>query len=241
VSDAREIVDAADASALTSAIGARVADVRARIAAACVRAGRSSGDITLVAVTKTHPADVVAAAFAAGLRDFGENRVQEAAPKIADLRERNLAPTWHLVGHLQRNKTAAAIDLFDILHSVDSIRLAETISAHASRHVRVLLEVNVTGAPSKFGTSPEGAPALAERIGGMPNIELTGLMTVAPQVDDPEDARPVFRTMRHLRDALGLRELSMGMTGDFEVAVEEGSTLVRVGRALFGARGEAGH
>lgn len=232
--------DAADAGTLTSAIAARVVEVRARIDAACARAGRSPRDITLVGVTKTHPSHVVAAAFAAGLRDFGENRVQEAAPKIADLRRRDLAPAWHLIGHLQRNKVAAAIDLFDILHSVDSIRLAETISARASRRVRVLLEVNVTGEPSKFGISPNEAPVLAERIGGMPNIELTGLMTVAPEVDDPEDARPVFRTMRHLRDAIGLRELSMGMTGDFEVAVEEGSTLVRVGRALFGARGAGG-
>ncbi|MDP9236870.1 MAG: YggS family pyridoxal phosphate-dependent enzyme [Chloroflexota bacterium] len=222
-------------------MAAHFAAVRARIDAACARAGRSPGDITLVAVTKTHPSHVIAAAFAAGLRDFGENRVQEAAPKVADLRERGLAPAWHLIGHLQRNKAAAAIDLFDILHSVDSIRLAETISAHASRPVRVLLEVNVTGELSKFGISPEETPGLAEHIGGMPNIALTGLMTVAPPVDDPEDARPVFRTVRQLRDAIGLRELSMGMTGDFEVAVEEGSTLVRVGRALFGARGEAGH
>ncbi len=160
----------------------------------------------------------------------------EAAAKIGALRAQDVAPRWHLVGHLQRNKVAAALNLFDILHSVDSERLAEAISAQATRTVRVFIEVNVAGEASKFGVQPSEATGLAERIGALPNLDLLGLMTVAPQVDDPEDVRRVFRTLRELRDALGLRELSMGMTDDFEVAVEEGSTLVRVGRAIFGAR-----
>jgi hypothetical protein len=221
---------------MDSDIAANITRVQARISAAAERAGRWSGDITLIGVSKTRPAGVVAAAFAAGLRDFGENRVQEAASKIGALRAQHVTPCWHLVGHLQRNKVAAALDLFDILHSVDSERLAEAISAQAAGPVRVLIEVNVAGEASKFGVAPGDVAGLAERIGRLPNIELVGLMTVAPQVDDPEDVRPVFRTLRQLRDTVGLRELSMGMTDDFEVAVEEGSTLVRVGRAIFGAR-----
>jgi hypothetical protein len=216
----------------------RLAAVRARIDAACVRAGRSPSDITLVGVSKTQPAAVVVAAFAAGLRDFGENRVQEAAGKIDAVRALGITPRWHLVGHLQRNKAGAAINLFDILHSVDSERLAEAIDAQAHCSVRVLIEVNVAGEASKFGVAPAAVAALAERIGRLPHIELVGLMTVAPQVDNAEDVRPIFRQLRELRDAVGLAELSMGMTDDFEVAIEEGSTLVRVGRAIFGARGE---
>jgi hypothetical protein len=219
-------------------VAARLALVRARIDAACVRAHRSPGDITLVGVSKTQSASAVAAAFDAGLRDFGENRVQEAAQKIQELRSLGVAPRWHLIGHLQRNKVGAAVNLFDILHSVDSERVAEAIDAQADHRVRVLLEVNVAGEASKFGVAPADVPALAERIGRLPHIELLGLMTVAPQVDNPEDVRPVFRQLRELRDAVGLPELSMGMTDDFEVAIEEGSTLVRVGRAIFGARGE---
>jgi hypothetical protein len=215
----------------------RIAAVRARIEAACARSGRAPSDVTLVAVTKTHRADVIAAAFAAGMRDFGENRVQEAVPKISELRGRGIAPRWHLVGHLQTNKVAAAIEAFDILHGVDSERLARAISERATRPVPVFLEVNAGGEPSKFGVAPQEAGTLAEIIGGLPNVELRGLMTVAPRTDHPEDLRPVFRRLRELRHAIGLRELSMGMTDDFEIAIEEGSTLVRVGRAIFGARG----
>ncbi len=217
-------------------IAANLATVHARVGAAAARAGRSSHDITLVGVSKTHPVEIARAAFDAGLRDLGENRVQEAAPKISKMREEGAAPNWHLVGHLQRNKVPAATDLFDILHSVDSERLAEAISAAATRSLRVFIEVNVAGEETKFGAAPAEVSKLAQRVGRLPNIELAGLMTVAPRVDDPEDVRPVFRALRELRDAIGLRELSMGMTDDFEVAVEEGSTLVRVGRAIFGAR-----
>jgi pyridoxal phosphate enzyme (YggS family) len=217
-------------------IDLRLAEVRARIALAAGRAGRSSNDITLVGVTKTHAVDRIRAAWTAGLRDFGENRVQEAEQKIDALRGLEVPARWHLVGHLQRNKVPVAIGLFDILHSVDSERLAEAINAHAERPVRVLLEVNVAGEASKFGIAPQDVLKLAERVGRLPGLDLAGLMTVAPRADHPEDVRGVFRTLRHLRDAAGLHELSMGMTDDFEVAVEEGSTLVRVGRAIFGAR-----
>jgi pyridoxal phosphate enzyme (YggS family) len=217
-------------------LAARVAAVQERIARAAACAGRAPAEVRLVAVSKTHPASAVREAFAAGLRDFGENRVQEAAAKIDGLRAQDVTPRWHLVGHLQRNKVAAALNLFDILHSVDSERLAEAISAAATHSVGVFIEVNVAGETSKFGVQPGEAAGLAERIGALPNLDLLGLMTVAPRVDNPEDVRQVFRALRELRDALGLRELSMGMTDDFEVAVEEGSTLVRVGRAIFGAR-----
>ena len=219
------------------ATGRRIAGVRERIAAACARAGRDPGDVTLIGVTKTHDASAVAAAHAAGLRDFGENRVQEAAPKIEAVRAAGIDATWHLIGHLQTNKIRAALGLFDILHGVDSGRLGEAISASATRPVRVLAQVNVAGETSKHGVSAEDAPPLVERLRELPNIDVIGLMTVGPQADNPEEVRPVFRSLRALRDRLGLRELSMGMTDDFEVAVEEGATMVRVGRAIFGERG----
>ena len=222
-----------------SVIAANIVAVRARIGAACERSGRDPRDITLVGVSKTQPAAAVAAAWGAGLRDFGENRVQEAADKIPSLRAQGVAPVWHLIGHLQTNKAAAAIDLFDILHSVDSERIAAVIDSRASRRLRVLLEVNVSGEASKQGVTPGEAARITEHLGGLRNLDLAGLMTVAPQADDPESVRPVFRRLRELRDAIGLRELSMGMTDDFEVAVQEGSTLVRVGRAIFGPRGDA--
>ena len=220
----------------TASIGSRIAAVRRRIADACERSGRDPAHVRVVGISKTHGADVVAAAYEAGLRDFGENRVQEAAPKIAELRDRGVTATWHLVGHLQRNKVTAALGRFDILHSVDSMALAERINARAERRVPVLLEVNVGGDPAKFGVSPVDTAELASQIRRLQRIELLGLMTVAPQADDRESVRPVFRQLRELRGAIGLSELSMGMTDDFEVAVEEGSTLVRVGRAIFGDR-----
>lgn len=217
-------------------VAARIIAVRERIARACERGGRDPAGVTLIGVSKTHPPDAIAAAHAAGLADFGENRVQEALPKIDALRDRAVTPCWHLVGHLQTNKAKAAGGAFDILHSVDSERLADAIARHAERHISVLIEVNVAGETSKFGVAPRDAGALAERIARMPMLQLLGLMTVAPRADHPEDVRPVFRALRELRDATGLRELSMGMTDDYEVAVEEGATFVRVGRAIFGPR-----
>lgn len=221
-------------------IAERIVEVRARIDAACARAGRDPSGVTLIGVTKTHAPATIAEAHAAGLRDFGENRVQEAAPKIEELRAAGIVARWHMVGHLQTNKVRAALGLFDILHGVDSGRLGEAISAVAQGPVRVLVQVNVAGEASKQGVPPDVAPGLVERLRGHDNIDVIGLMTVAPQADNPEHVRPVFRALRMLRDTLGLRELSMGMTGDYEIAVEEGATMVRVGRAIFGGRPAGG-
>jgi pyridoxal phosphate enzyme (YggS family) len=208
---------------------------RARIAAACERAGRQPGEVTLIGVSKTVSADAIAEAVAAGLEDLGENRVQEAAEKIEALSLRGITPRWHLIGHLQSNKAKTAANLFAIIHSVDSFRLAQELSRRAGR-TAILLEVNAAQEASKFGFAPtEVAPALSS-IAALPHLDVQGLMTVAPLSDDPEAVRPVFRELRRLRDALGLRELSMGMTNDFEVAIEEGATMVRVGRAIFGER-----
>jgi hypothetical protein len=152
------------------------------------------------------------------------------------VRSRGCFPRWHLVGHLQRNKVGPALELFDILHSVDSDRLAEQIAARARRTVPVLVEVNIGGEATKFGAAPGDLPGLVGRLRLLPNLDVRGLMAVAPRVDDAEQVRSLFRELRQLGEQLGLRELSMGMTDDFEVAVEEGSTLVRVGRAIFGPR-----
>ena len=216
-------------------IADNITTVRRRIAAACERAGRPPDEVTLIGVSKGVPADAIAEAVAAGLADIGENRVQEAAAKIEALSRRGIMPRWHLVGHLQTNKAKIAANLFAIIHSVDSLRLAQELSRRAQR-VGILLEVNAAQEASKFGFAPkEVAPALSS-IASLPHLDVQGLMTVAPQSHDPEAVRPVFRELRQLRDALGLRELSMGMTDDFEVAIEEGATMVRVGRAIFGER-----
>ena len=222
---------------MAAGITANLARVLAAIEAAATRADRRRSDVTLVCISKTHDVATVRAALGAGATDFGENRIQEAAPKIDALRSAGLAPRWHLVGHLQRNKVKEAVRLFDILHSVDSERLAAAIDAAAERKIDVLIEVNVAGEATKHGIAQKELDALAGRIAALQNLELRGLMTVAPRVDDPEDVRPIFRELRLMRDRLGLQDLSMGMTDDFEVAVEEGSTLVRVGRAIFGPRG----
>jgi hypothetical protein len=220
-----------------TAIAERLDAVRRRVEAACERAGRSPDEVTLVAITKTFPPDAVREAAAAGLRDFGENRVQEAESKLRELADLTPRPTWHMVGHLQTNKVKTAVSLFDIIQSVDSLHLAEAISRRAPHdRVPVLLEVNVSGEAAKYGFSVEELPAAAESARRLPNLDVRGLMTVAPLVDDAEEARPVFRRLRELAGELGLAELSMGMTDDLEVAVEEGATIVRVGRAIFGER-----
>jgi pyridoxal phosphate enzyme (YggS family) len=212
--------------------------VRARITAACERAGRSPAGVTLVAVTKNFPPEAIREAHAAGVRHFGENRVQEAAAKLPSLADLSPPPTWHMVGHLQTNKVKTAIGLFDIIQSVDSLHLAESISRRAphSTRVPVLLEVNVSGEASKQGLAPEALVEAVEAARGLPGIDVRGLMTVAPVVEDAETVRPVFRRLRELGETLDLPDLSMGMTDDFEVAVEEGATIVRVGRAIFGER-----
>lgn len=218
-------------------IAANVAAVRGRIERAARSAGRDPASVTLVAVSKSFPAAAVSLAHAAGVRHFGENWVQEAAAKLPLLAGLTPRPVWHFVGHLQTNKVRAALDLFDVIESVDSLHLAQAIARRAGgAPVPVLVEVNVAGESSKFGFSPEETPAAVERLRALPGLEVRGLMTVAPETPDPEQVRPVFRRLRQLAQGLGLPELSMGMTNDFEVAVQEGATIVRLGRAVFGPR-----
>lgn len=219
-----------------ASVESRLRRVEERIAAACQRAGRELSDITLVAVAKEVEAKAIMEACAAGIRHFGENRVQEAQRKRELLTELKPPPTWHMVGHLQTNKVKSALELFDIIHSIDSLHLAEVVSQRASHPVPVLLQVNVSSEAAKGGFSPEELPSVLQDVRGLANIEVEGLMTIAPLVRDPEEARPFFRQLRILRDKLGLRHLSMGMTDDFEVAIEEGATMVRIGRAIFGER-----
>lgn len=218
-------------------------EVESRIAAACRRAGRNPDDVEIVAVTKTHGAEVVGEAVAAGLRIVGENKVQEAAWKKPVSAS---GPEWHLIGHLQGNKVRHALELFDCIHSVDSAALADRIDRIAGEtgaSPRILLEVNVSGEKSKSGMKPEEVESVARHIvENCRRITLEGLMTMAPFSENPEDARPCFRRLRELRDSLqnrlgiGLPRLSMGMSGDYEVAVEEGATWVRLGTVLFGER-----
>jgi hypothetical protein len=222
-----------------------IARVEERIAAACRRSGRRREDVRLVAVSKTHPADSVRAAFAAGLRDFGENRVQEAASKLQALAE--LGATWHLVGHLQSNKARVACELFDWVHSVDSLRLAEKLAqgaASGGTWMPVLIEVNLGEETSKAGVRATEVAALAEQIAPLETLDLCGLMVIPPFLENPEGVRPYFRQLRALAGEIekrnlpnvSIRELSMGMSNDFEVAIEEGATMVRVGTAIFGKR-----
>ena len=217
-------------------IEANVREVQKRIAWACERSYRSPGEITLVVVTKEVGISAIRAAFDCGIRDFGENRVQEAEEKIGQLSDLKPDVTWHMVGHLQSNKAKTAVELFDIIHGVDSIKLAEILSRRVEKSLPVLLQVNVSGEATKGGFVVSGVGAAVEEIRQLPNLKVVGLMTIAPFVADIEEARPVFRKLRELRDSLGLEHLSMGMTDDFEVAVEEGATMLRVGRAIFGDR-----
>jgi len=223
-----------------STIAERLEAVRLRIADACHRGGRSPDEITLVAVTKGFPPEVVRQAAAVGIRHFGENRVQEAQAKLPLLADLSPPPTWHMVGHLQTNKVKTALNLFDIIHSVDSLHLAEAISRRVSPSVRVpvLLEINIAGDPAKYGFSPEELPAQAEAVRRLPGLDVRGLMTIAPMAEDPEEVRPTFSRLRQLARSLDLAELSMGMTDDFEVAVEVGATIVRIGRAILGERSQ---
>ena len=217
-------------------IAANLRDVNGRIVRACERSHRSPGEITLVVVTKEVEVSAIRAAFDCGIRDFGENRVQEAEDKIAQLSDLRPDVTWHMVGHLQSNKAKAAVELFDIIHSVDSIRLAEILSRRAEKSFPVLLQVNVLGEATKSGFVVSEIANAVNEIKKLPNLKVMGLMTIAPLVSEPEEVCPVFRKLRELRDSLGLEHLSMGMTDDFEVAVEEGATMLRVGRAIFGER-----
>ena len=217
-------------------ISQNLQDVKRRIAQAARRAGRSPEEITIVAVTKGLATQSIEAALEAGIRHIGENRVQEAGGKIAHLSASGLRPTWHMVGHLQRNKVKTAVEIFDIIHSIDSLRLAQALSSHAQNTIPVLIQVNVSGEGTKSGFSIAELPEAVAGIRCLPNLAVKGLMAIAPLASDPEEVRPIFRKLRELRDSLGLEHLSMGMTDDFEVAVEEGATMVRIGRAIFGER-----
>jgi pyridoxal phosphate enzyme (YggS family) len=227
-------------------IAERVAAVRERIARAAERAGRAPDTVRLVAVSKTHPAERVREAFAAGLRDFGENRVQEAEAKVETLAELRAAGLrWHLIGHLQSNKARRAAALFDVVHSIDSrdlgLRLAR-LGQEAGRPLRGLVQVDLAGEATKSGLPESDLLPALEALRGAEGLQVEGLMLLPPFLEDPEAVRPYFRRLRELLEqacAGGLlagRELSMGMSHDFEVAVEEGATLVRVGTALFGER-----
>jgi pyridoxal phosphate enzyme (YggS family) len=217
-------------------ISANLRDVQGRIFKACERSHRSPDEIKLVVVTKEVGVSAIRAAFDCGVRDFGENRVQEAEDKIAQLSDLKPDVTWHMVGHLQSNKARTALELFDIIHSVDSVRLAEILSRRVERNFPVLLQVNVPGEATKSGFAVNEVEAVVGEIRRLPNLRVMGLMTIAPLVADTEEVRPVFRKLRELRDFLGLEHLSMGMTDDFEVAVGEGATILRIGRAIFGER-----
>ena len=223
-------------------LAANLAALRARLAAACARAGRDAASVTLLAVSKFQPPEAVRAALDAGLVHFGESRVQEAKAKIP------LCPgraRWHMIGHLQSNKCRDAVALFELVQSVDSLALAQELDRQcekAAKTLPVLLEVNVAGEASKFGYAPARMLAEFRELSALPRLEVHGLMTIAPYTPTPERVRPVFRRLRELRgeceQILGapLPHLSMGMSGDFEIAIEEGATIVRVGTALFGER-----
>lgn len=217
-------------------IEANVWEINQHIANACERAGRSVNDVIVVAVTKTVDASSIENAFKAGIRHFGENRVQEATLKIEQLKGLRNNVTWHMIGHLQTNKAKTAANLFDIIHSVDSFKLAEILNNCSRGKKPVLIQVNTTSQSTKRGFPIIELSEAVKRIAQMQNLSIIGLMTIAPWVDDAELVRPVFRQLRQLRDALGLQHLSMGMTNDYEVAIEEGATILRIGRAIFGER-----
>jgi pyridoxal phosphate enzyme (YggS family) len=224
----------------------RFEDVRGRIATAARRCNRSPDEIRLIAVTKTHPIETIKKAVALGISDLGENRVQEAEEKIVELRRE--AVRWHLVGHLQANKARRAVVLFDVIHSLDSATLAQRLDRICGEEGReefpVLIQIDLAGEESKTGVATDELPALLQALNGCRRLRLIGLMTLPPYFEDPEYARPFFKALRELRDDLRRQgnfgnlpgELSMGMTHDFEIAVEEGATMVRVGTAIFGER-----
>ena len=219
-------------------------EVEKKIEEACRRAGRNRSEVTLIAVSKTKPVSMLQEAYSAGIREFGENKVQEMMDKYDVLPD---DIHWHMIGHLQRNKVKYLMGKAALIHSVDSLRLAEEISAQSVRHqvvTDILIEVNIAGEETKFGTDREEAISLVEEASRLPGIHICGLMTIAPFVENPEDNRTYFRQIRELSvdiaakkiDNVDMRILSMGMTGDYEVAIEEGATMVRVGTGIFGER-----
>jgi PLP dependent protein len=229
-----------------NSIADNIQSIRERIANAAAGCGRSPGEILLLAISKTFPVESISQAVQAGERQFGENRVQEAEGKIRYFKEsQNLQ--WHLVGHLQSNKARLAAELFDVIHSIDSIRLAQRLN-QASREIgktlSVLLQVDLGGEETKFGAESGQIREIASAISGLDGIRLDGLMTIPPYFEDPEKARPYFARLRELREmleseqpgCLGQQHLSMGMSHDFETAIQEGATIVRIGTSIFGLR-----
>jgi len=226
----------------------RLANVRSRIEAAASRSSRSVDQITLVAISKTHPAETLRTALAAGVTDLGENRIQEAEGKITELGRK--AARWHMVGHLQANKARRAVSLFDVIHSLDSADLARRLDqlcgSEGREELQVLIQVDLGGEETKTGIDPHELPELLDALRDAERLRLIGLMTLPPYFENADCARPYFKTLRELRDELqsqgrfGERtgELSMGMTHDFEIAIEEGATMVRVGTAIFGERNQ---
>lgn len=219
-------------------------EVEERIREACRRSGRKREDVTLIAVSKTKPVEILQEAYDIGSRIFGENKVQEIVDKYAALPD---DISWHMIGHLQRNKVKYIIDKVDLIHSVDSLRLAETIEKEAAKRnitANILIEVNMAKEDTKFGAMPEDVKELVSQIARLPHIRIKGLMTIAPFVANPEENRIHFRNLRNLSvdimenksDNVTMGVLSMGMTNDYEVAIEEGATMVRVGTGLFGKR-----
>ena len=219
-------------------------EIKKRVEAACLRVGRKPEEVTLIAVSKTKPVEMLREAYEAGARDFGENKVQEILTKEPELPE---DIRWHMIGHLQRNKVKYIVDKVYLIHSVDSLRLAEEISREAVKkqvEVNILIEVNVAQEESKFGTTVEETATLIREIATLPGIHIRGLMTIAPFVEDPEENRGYFQKLRQLAvdignkniDNISMNILSMGMTGDYMVATQEGATIVRVGTGIFGER-----
>jgi len=221
---------------LQESIEHNIGILRSRIEKACRKNNRAVSAVKLIAVAKNFDSPVVRAAVNCGLRDFGENRVQEAVAKYSELADIRQQITLHYIGHLQSNKVRDALQTVDIIHSIDTVHLAELVSEKAGRLVSVLLQVNLAGEQTKYGFSQEELGRAVDSISAFPNIKIAGLMTIAPVFKDPEEARPLFAAMRSLNSAYGFEELSMGMTDDFEVAVEEGATMIRIGRAIFGER-----
>lgn len=219
---------------IDQSIANNILEVQKLISNACAKVKRSKDEVTVIAVSKTVNEDAIESAFNAGINNFGENRVQEAKEKIYQLA--NIHPTWHMIGHLQTNKVKMALAIFDIIHSVDSINLANEIDRYADKTIPILLQVNVSGEATKNGFSINDISPAVQEIGKLKNLKIVGLMTIAPLVSNPEQVRPIFRKLKELRDYFGLEHLSMGMTDDYEIAIEEGATMVRIGRAIFGER-----
>ncbi|MGD0857146.1 MAG: YggS family pyridoxal phosphate-dependent enzyme [Dehalococcoidia bacterium] len=218
------------------AIPGNIERVHNRIAVACEKGHREFNSVRLIAVTKNSPSKVMRLAYQCGIHDFGENRVQEAGPKFKEIYDIRSLIRLHFIGHLQGNKVKDALEISDVIHSIDSLKLAQAINQHAARKVSCFIQVNVAEEKTKYGFFKEELGTAVRNIGALPNIELIGLMTIAPLTGSPEEVRPVFAKLKELNRGYGFKELSMGMTDDYEIAIEEGSTMVRIGRAIFGER-----